>query len=390
MLALFSGFGQTFFIAISTGPIRAAFDLTSGEYGGIYMIATLASALTLPILGQIVDKHSVGTTILFSTLMLAAACLLMAFSPNILVLILALYGLRLFGQGMMTHISMTAMGKWFAENRGKAVSIASLGFSGAQALLPYAFVVLTGYISWRQGWVVAAAITVVVALPMTWALMRKERLPRGTVAAAAGDTDRDWMRGEMIRDPLFWITCIGVMAPPFIGTAIFFHQDFMLETKGWSLEVFAASIIVMTVVSVLTGLVAGVIVDRKSAVAILPTFLLPLGIGCLILGFGAGPETILYYMVFQGISNGFSSTIFGAIWPEVYGTKHLGAIRSLIMSMMVLFSALGPGVVGWAIDAGVSFTTQMVWMGAYCLCAAMALLFASILFKRRDLAQKNP
>lgn len=353
------------------------------------MIATLASALTLPLLGQIVDKYSVSGTILFTTLMLAIACLLLAAAPNVFVLLLALYGLRLFGQGMMTHIAMTAMGKWFAENRGKAVSIAALGFSGAQALLPYSFVVLMGYVSWRQGWVIAAVITVIIALPVTWILMRKERLPRGTIAASASDTDRDWTRAEMIRDPLFWVTCVGVMAPPFIGTAIFFHQDFMLASKGWSLEVFAASIIVMTIVSVLTGLVAGIIVDRKSAVAILPAFLLPLGIGCLILAWMNAPATILYFMVFLGIGNGFSSTIFGAIWPEVYGTKHLGSIRSLIMSMMVLFSALGPGVVGWAIDAGVSFSAQMVYMGVYCMLASSALFACSILYKRRALMQKT-
>jgi MFS family permease len=59
LLTLFSSFGQTFFIALSTGHIRKAFDLTSGEYGSIFMVATLASALILPFVGQIVDRFSV-------------------------------------------------------------------------------------------------------------------------------------------------------------------------------------------------------------------------------------------------------------------------------------------------------------------------------------------
>ena len=350
------------------------------------MIATLASAATLPWLGQIVDRYSVSATIVFTTVMLAVACGLLAFAPNILVLLLALYGLRLFGQGMMSHISITAMGKWFGPNRGKAVSIAALGFSGAQALLPVGFVFLTGYISWQQGWIVSALITVGVALPVTYLLMRRERIPRGTVEPDAPDRApiRQWTRRDMLRDHLFWITCFGVLAPPFIGTAIFFHQDFMLASKGWSLEVFAASIIVMTVVSVITSLIVGVIVDRKNSLVVLPSFLVPLGVGCLVLGIGNSESTILVYMVILGVGNGITSTVFGSVWPEVYGTKHLGSIRSLFMSLTVLFSALGPGIMGWMIDVGIGFPAQMYIFAGWSFVGAAALTYAAKAYASRD------
>ena len=350
------------------------------------MIATITSAATLPWLGQIVDRYSVSGTIVFTSIMLALACGLLAYAPNIFVLLIALYGLRLFGQGMMSHISITAMGKWFGPNRGKAVSIAALGFSAAQALLPFGFVILTGYISWQQGWIVSAFITLFVALPMTYLLMKRERIPRGTVEPDAPDRTpiRQWTRAEMLRDHLFWITCFGVLAPPFIGTAIFFHQDFMLASKGWSLEVFAASIIVMTVVSVVTSLIVGVIVDRKNSLVVLPTFLIPLGVGCVVLGLGQSENTILIYMVILGIGNGISSTVFGSVWPEVYGTKHLGAIRSLIMSLMVLFSALGPGIMGWMIDLRLSFPLQMYLFAGWSFAGAAALTYAAKAYQNRD------
>ncbi len=387
---MFSGFGQTFFIAMSTGPIREAFDLTSGQYGGLYMIATITSAGTLPWLGQIVDRYSVAATIVFTAIMLAIACALLAFASNILLLLVALYGLRLFGQGMMTHISLTAMGKWFGANRGKAVSIASLGFQAAQALLPVGFVVLMGFVSWRQGWLISAAIMVFIALPTTYLLMKRERIPRGTVEPEAPDRApiRQWTRSEMLRDHLFWVTCLGVLAPPFIGTAIFFHQDFMLGSKDWSLEVFAASIVVLTVVSTITSLIVGVIIDRKNSLVVLPTFLLPMGIACVALGAGQSQSTILVYMVVQGVGNGIVGTVYGSIWPEVYGTKHLGAIRSLFMSLMVLFSALGPGVMGWMIDWGFSFTTQMYLFAGWSFVGAIALTYAAKAYASRDNSPK--
>ena len=48
MLTYFSGFGQTFFISASVSEWQAAFGLTHGEFGRIYMFATLVSALCLP------------------------------------------------------------------------------------------------------------------------------------------------------------------------------------------------------------------------------------------------------------------------------------------------------------------------------------------------------
>ena len=55
LLTFFSSFGQTFFIGLSGEELRAKFDLSDGEFGGIYMIATIGSALTLPILGRVLD-----------------------------------------------------------------------------------------------------------------------------------------------------------------------------------------------------------------------------------------------------------------------------------------------------------------------------------------------
>ena len=52
MLTYFSSFGQTYFISASVSEWRAAFGLTHGEFGRIYMFATLASALCLPLVGN--------------------------------------------------------------------------------------------------------------------------------------------------------------------------------------------------------------------------------------------------------------------------------------------------------------------------------------------------
>ena len=77
LLTLFSAAGQTYFISLSAGDIRAEYGLSHGQFGLLYMIATLASALTLTRLGQIVDWLKVGRVTLVIVPALAAASVAM-------------------------------------------------------------------------------------------------------------------------------------------------------------------------------------------------------------------------------------------------------------------------------------------------------------------------
>jgi sugar phosphate permease len=383
LLTLFSSFGQTYFIALSAGAIREDYGLSHGGFGMIYMLATLASALTLPQLGKLVDTLSVARIVSITVPMLALACVLMAFSRSLALLVIAIYGLRLFGQGMMTHIAMTAMGKWFAAQRGRAVSFSAIGINFAEALFPLAFVFIAAAIGWRNSWVVAAGIMVFVALPAIFLLMRVEREPQSTVQRAGDPVARNWTRGEVLRDPYFYLVLIGVLAPSFIGTTIFFHQVYLIDLRGWSQQDFATSFVLMSSMTVVCSLITGQLVDRFSAIHLLPFFLLPLSIACVALAFVTAQSGAFIFMAFLGVSYGMSGTIFGAIWAEVYGTAHLGSIRSMIVAVMVLMTAMGPGVTGTLIDLGVPYPSQILFMGIYCIGASVFLAAASRRFLAR-------
>ena len=180
LLTFFSSFGQTFFIGLSGEELRAKFDLTDGEFGGIYMIATIGSALTLPFLGRVLDHMPGWKVARFVIPALAAACVLMAFSPSLALLVVALYALRLFGQGMMTHTAYTEIGRWFVANRGRATSLIVPGHQTGEALLPIAFTSVAVTLGWQAGWLIGAALLMLFALPMILNLWRVERAPQST------------------------------------------------------------------------------------------------------------------------------------------------------------------------------------------------------------------
>jgi sugar phosphate permease len=377
LLTLFSSFGQTFFISLSAGNIREEYGLSHGGFGTLYMVATLGSALTLPRLGQIVDRYSVKHVARFIIPMLALAAVSMAFSTNVLLLAFTIYLLRLFGQGMLTHTSFTAMGRWFSAQRGRAVSVVTLGHNTGEAIFPLIFVAIAVAVGWRNTWLMAAAALVFVALPVIVSLIAVERAPRASDPVARVSDARDWTRAEALRDPVFYLLFLGVMAPSFIGTVIFFHQVYLVELRGWSLELFASTFTLMAVMTATFALISGQLIDRFSAVALLPAFLIPLGLACLILGFFDGQWSAFAFMALLGVSWGFSSTLFGALWPEIYGTRHLGSIRALAVAVMVFASAMGPGLTGLLIDLGVSYPGQIIAMGLYCFAISLVMLQVS-------------
>ncbi|UUP15579.1 MFS transporter [Nitratireductor thuwali] len=377
LLTFFSAFGQTYFISLSAGNIRQEYALSHGEFGLLYMLATLASALTLPYLGQIVDRYSPRAVTLFIVPMLALACVSMALSRSIAVLVVTVYLLRLFGQGMMTQNAMTAIGRWYASQRGRAVSVVSLGVDAGSATIPFFFVTIAGLVGWRNGWLVAAAALTVLAMPLVASLFAQERRPRASDPLPRGGAVRDWTRAEVLRDPFFYLLLLGIMAPAFIGTSIFFHQVYLVELRGWSLEVFAASFTFMAVSTVTFALICGHLIDKFSATALLPVFLLPMALACLVLGMLEAQWSIFVFMGLLGVSSGFSNTLMGALWPEVYGTRFLGAVRAMTVAVMVFASAMGPGLTGYLIDLGVSFPLQVLVMGFYCIAASGLMLLVS-------------
>lgn len=379
LLTVLSGFGQTFFIALFAPEIKATFGLTDGTWGWVYMIATLGSAATLIQLGRVVDSRAIGFVAVAVCLALALATFAMSqIAGNVLLLIAVIYALRLFGQGMMTHTSMTAMGRWYVANRGRAVSIAAVGHQGSEFLFPVVFIAIATAIGWRESWLVATVVLLICA-PLLWFLMRVERDPVSSEPDAPKPKKiKQWTRSEVLRDSKFYLLMVGLLSPAFIGTSVFFHQAHLMEIKELPRELFAIGLSVMAVVTFVFALVAGQLVDRFSAARIARFYLLPLALGCMVIGFVDAAWGVFGFMVLMGISYGFSSTITGAILPELYGIEHLGSIRAVVVSAMVFLTAAGPGITGSLIDAGIGFETQVIFMGAYCVFATLLLVRVSI------------
>ncbi|PRD43738.1 MFS transporter [Phyllobacterium phragmitis] len=375
VMTMSSAFGQTYFIAIFAPQLKAELGLTDGGFGSLYAIATIASAAILIWGGKIADRYRIRWLAVLAILALAGMCVAMSGVSAAWMLLPVLFGLRLFGQGSMGQLAITGVGRWYHLRRGKMMSLAVLGFPASEAVMPFAAVTMIGAYGWRETWLAAAGILVLVSIPLVVFLLRREPAVAAGEAtdASAFEARREWTRAEVIRKPEFFAVVSGIVVPSFAMTGIFFHQAHLVEVKGWSLAWFAGWFPVYAGASVLMALLTGWLVDRYAARRFLPFFLIPMALGISVLAFSSSPYVVPAFMLLCAITNGSASTLLGALWAELFGTRHLGAIRSVAFAGQVFASALAPGLMGLLLDLDVSIETQYSGMVAYAVISAVCL-----------------
>lgn len=372
LLTFTSSYGQTFFISLFAGEIRAEFGLSNGAWGGLYTLGTTVSAVAMIWAGALTDVFRVRALLLFVLPGLALACLAMAAVPGPFTLVIVIFALRFFGQGMTSQLAVVAMARWFEARRGLALSISSVGFSVGQAVLPLIFVALLVRYEWRALWVVAAVLAVIL-VPALLMLLRLERTPQSVADAAevAGMEGRHWTRTQMLGHPLFWMMIPLILGPPAWGTALFFHQVHMTDVKGWDLREWVALMPLFTVVTIVVTFASGQLVDRLGAARLVPLLMLPFAVSFAVIGLAGGiPGAALGIAVF-GIGQGMMPTVLGSFWAEFYGTRSLGAIKAAGTAIMVFGSAIGPGATGYLIDIGVGVESQYVGLAGYFILASV-------------------
>lgn len=359
LLAFLSSFGQTFFLAVFSGEIRLAFGLSHGGWGTVYMIGTGLSALLMVWAGGLADRFRVRVLGSVVVAGLGLSCLAMAAAPSPVTLVLVVLALRFFGQGMSMHVSIVAMARWFAANRGKALATATAGFALAEATLPLGFVALKRLVEWRMLFV-GVGIACFAAIPLLILLLRTERTPQGEAESqsSVGMGGRHWTRGEVLRHPLFFALIPTLLATPAFGTAFWFHQMHFAEIKGWAhLSLVAVFPLGTAAFLIATGFY-GWAIDRWGSGPLLPLFLLPMSLAFAIHAVAGAIWHEAVAVVLMGIAVGGQATLLAACWAEFFGTRHMGSIKAGMAAIMVFGSAVGPSLTGLLIDLGVGLEVQ--------------------------------
>ena len=361
IFTFFSSFGQSFFLGLFNSSIRETLSITHGQFGSIYASATLLSSFLLIWVGKKIDDINIFRFALYVTLLLAFSCFFFSKISSVVFLFIAVFLMRFSGQGLMSHTATTTISRFFTKSRGKALSIGWFGLSTAEFILPVLIVYLLTLTAWQNVWLFIAVL-ILISLPFISFILVKNL--NFNSREDVNDQNfvkkeiKNWTRAEVLKDYRFYIVCLNMLAMPWIATGVFVYQSYITESKEWGEFVIAQSFMAYSVLSVITLLGSGFLIDKFTSRKLLIFMNIPLLISMLVLFYLDISISAFIFLGLIGISNGLANVLGSSTWAEIYGVKYIGSIKALTTALMVFSTAFGTALFGLLIDKG--FTIEQI------------------------------
>ena len=377
IFTFFSSFGQSFFLGLFNNSIRNELSITHGQFGSIYASATLLSSFVLIWVGKKIDDINISKFAFFVILLLSFSSFFFSTISSLSLLFIAIFLMRFSGQGMMSHTATTTVSRYFTKSRGKALSTIWFGLSTAEFILPVFIIFLLSLYDWKIIWL-SISLLVLLILPITsFILVKNLNFNSRETEQKNGSKNlniKNWKRIEVIKDYRFYIICANMLAMPWIATGTFVYQSFILNSKNWGPYIIAQSFMAYSVLSVITLIISGILIDKFTSRKLIIYMNIPLLISVFVIMYFNHPFTAFIFLGLIGISNGFANVLGSSTWAEIYGVKYIGSIKALTTALMVFATAFGTALFGFLIDNGYKIE-EIALISAIYISLSLILLF---------------
>ena len=375
IFTFFSSFGQSFFLGLFNSSIREALSITHGQFGSIYASATLLSSIVLVWIGKKIDDVNILKFAAYVIIFLSASCFIFSKISSVIFLFIAIFLMRLAGQGLTSHTASTTISRFFEKNRGRALSTGWLGLSLAEFSLPVLIVFLLTFIEWRDIWLSISILVIIVLPVVSYLLVKDVKLDTREKSNSSNSTKeiRQWTRIEVLKDYRFYIISMTMLAMPWIATGSFVYQSFITTSKEWGPYIIAQSFMAYSIFSVITLFIAGFLIDKFSSRRLLIYMNIPLFLATIVLFYFNSQISSFLFFGMIGITNGLANVLGSSTWAEIYGVKYIGSIKALTTALMVFATAFGTALFGILIDYGFSIEQIAIVSGIYILSSIILL-----------------
>jgi cyanate permease len=392
--------GQTMGMAVFTEPFIEAFGLTRTQLSMAYLFGTIGSSLFLTQAGRWYDRLGGRIMIAASSAVLGLMVVYISFVDvlsrwlgghalvTFILILLGFFGVRFFGQGVLTSCSRNVLMLWFVKRRGLVSGLRSVFVSFGFSLAPLVLAMMIGGFGWRGAlWFMALLVGLVFAVlafifvrdnPISCGLVPDgEKLSDDYVAPAEAPSKS---LAEARRSPVFWIYSMSLAMHAMFGTALTFHVVAIFGEAGLSKDVAFGYFFPSAVCATAANLVGSYLVDKGP----LKPFLI-----VMLIGFVVGACGLInldqpwgYWMLALGFGTG------GGLWGvtsnlafiRFFGPLHLGEVSGFNTSISVFASAVGPFAFSLAVDHLGSYNIA----AQICLAMLVVLLIAAILVKQEE------
>lgn len=383
--------GQTYSISVFIRTYQKEFAYSSTLMSTAYSIATIMSGLLLIFMGKAIDKFGQRKMIIIVGILLAFTAFYNSFASSIIMISFGFFMLRYFGQGSMTLIPNSLIPQWFQKKRALAFSLSGIGNLLAMLIVPTINLWMISEFGWQSAWRIWSIVLIVVFIPLAYIFIGNQPEDYGlTVENEAHEDDHakhlayekmikeSFTLKEALRTKTFWFAGFIAMLPSMFTTGLTFHFFNIMSLRSLSAEQSAVIIGLLAFPAFFIPFIAKSVIDRFPVkyVLSLTTFMIILSMVFLMFGV-FGSVTAILFILFYGLSIAIQSVTMSVLWPDYFGRKNLGSIRSAATVFMVLGSALGPLPFGLSFDLTGEYTVALMGNIVFAAVALALSMFIS-------------
>lgn len=381
-------------LAVFTDPLIEVLGLSRTQLSLAYLTGTVGSSVMLTRAGRWYDR--LGGRVMTTIASVALAVMLVFISSTealrdllgggaataFVLIMLGYFGVRFFGQGVLTSASRNVLLLWFEKRRGLVSSARGLFVSLGFSLAPLGLAWLIASFGWRSSlwWLAAGCAGFAV---IAYVFLRDNPTDcgvhiDGTAGPKLGNENSEPYSATLDqarRSPVFWIFALSLSIHALFATAVTFHIVSVFAEAGRSQSEAFAYFLPMAIASTSINLLAGWMADSRG----LKPFLI-----AMLLGFICGAWGLLnletqwgYWLLVVGFggAGGLWSVLSNLAFIRNFGSLHLGEISGLCTSTMVFGSAIGPALFSVGLDVSGSYAAAE-WL---CLGVLLVLLVAAVI-----------
>ena len=397
---LFSIPGQTMGLAVFTDSFIEVLGLSRTELSLAYLVGTVGSSLFLARAGRWYDLFGGRTMITIASLVLSLMIVYISFVDSLstmlggsslisfFLIMIGYFGVRFFGQGILTSCSRNVLLLWFVKKRGLVGGIRSVFVSLGFSIAPLFLAGLISLYGWRESlWILAALGGFGFSL-MAFIFIRDNPQSCGMRADGIDSESQEEIQEEaesitlylVKRNPIFWIYSLSLSMHALFGTAIVFHIISIFEEAGKGKAEAFSYFIPAAIFSTTSNLIASWAADKINLKPILIIMLLSFCVGSL--GFiNLEKDWGFWVLAFGfGVGGGLWGVISNLTFIRFFGPKHLGEISGFSTSLTVFASAIGPA----AFSLGFDYFGNYAAPAKICLGFLIILLLFSVFLDHKE------
>lgn len=358
----------TYSFTIFVNPIATAFDATPTAVLLAFTLTNIGTGVLGVYAGRVLMRYRIRIGMMIGLLAMSAGFLCLSFATA-LWQIYVIYGLMLaFGAVIVAPLGASALvTNWFTASRGRALTLATLGTSFGQLLLPR----LAAMVIDRHGWQAAYqafALAILFAMPLIYVLVVDRPEDRGLqpyggpAEKTATPTGNALETGEILRHRSFWTIGVSYALTVTVYLALVGVMVPYARTYGVTALEASNLVVCMGVFAIIGKIFFATFTDR---LGLRNTFWIAIALnltGCVLLVTAPAYQILFLASALVGASAGGVLPLWPGMIAFRFGREALPKVMGLMSPMVLIVQGFGAPL-----------ATALEYRPAYCLFIAMLI-----------------